>query len=83
MTDRQLETEVQRRLSLPYHRVIFGDPVDGYMGHIAELPGCQTSGDTPVEAIENLTEAMAAWLESSLVSGDAIPDPAPALAPVA
>lgn len=83
MTDRELETEVQRRLSLPYHRVIFGDPVDGYRGHISELPGCFTSGDTPEEAIENLTEAMAAWLESSLVSGDAIPDPAPALAPVA
>ncbi len=83
MTDRQLETEVQRRLSLPYHRGIFGDPVDGYTGHIAELPGCHTSGDTPGEALDNLTEAIAAWRESSLVSGDAIRDPAPALAPVA
>ncbi len=83
MTNPEREAEVQRRLRMPYHRVIFGDPVDGYMGQVPELPGCYTSGDTPVETPANLEEAMAAWLESSLISGDPIPAPARSLAPVA
>ncbi|MGB4860983.1 MAG: type II toxin-antitoxin system HicB family antitoxin [Tepidiformaceae bacterium] len=82
MNDDEREAEVQRRLRLPYHRVIFGDPVDGYMGEVAELPGCYTSGTTPAEALENLDEAMAGWVESCLISGDPIPDPVRALAPV-
>jgi predicted RNase H-like HicB family nuclease len=53
------------------------------MGQIAELPGCCTAGDTPVEALSNVEEAMAGWIESCLISGDPIPDPARALAPVA
>lgn len=80
MNDEEREAEVQRRLRLPYHRVIFGDPVDGYMGEVAELPGCYTSGTTPAEALTNLDEAMAGWIESCLISGDPIPDPVRALA---
>ncbi len=83
MVDDERELEVQRRLRLPYHRVIFGDPVDGYMGQIAELPGCYTSGDTPAETLASLDEAMAAWIESCLISGDPIPEPARGLATVA
>ena len=82
MTDAEREAEIQRLLRLPYHRVVYGDPDDGYMGEVAELPGCLTSGDTPLEALANLDEAMAAWIESRLKSGDAIPSPAKALAPV-
>lgn len=83
MTLQERETEVQRRLRMPYHRVIHGDPVDGYMGEVPELPGCYTSGDTPLETLANLDEAMAAWIESCLISGDPIPGPARALTPVA
>jgi antitoxin HicB len=82
MTDQQREAEIQRRLRLPYHRVILGDPVDGYMGEVPELPGCYTGGDTPAEALSNLEEAMAAWIESCLISGDPIPEPAKSLTPV-
>jgi antitoxin HicB len=83
MTDQEREAEVRRRIRMPYHRVIFGEPIDGYMGQVPELPGCYTCGDTPAEALANLEEAMAAWLESCLISGDPIPGPARALAPVA
>lgn len=82
MNDQEREAEVQRRLRLPYHRVISGDPEDGYMGEVPELPGCYTSGETPAEALANLDEAMAAWIESSLKSGDEIPEPAKVVAPV-
>lgn len=47
MTTDERESEVQRRLRLPYHRVIHGDPDDGYLGEVPELPGCFTSGDAP------------------------------------
>ena len=81
MTDQEREAEVQRRLRLPYHRVIVGDPDDGYMGEVPELTGCYTSGDTPVETLQNPEEAMAAWIEACLLSGDPIPGPARTVTP--
>ncbi|MCA9830217.1 MAG: type II toxin-antitoxin system HicB family antitoxin [Dehalococcoidia bacterium] len=42
-----------------------------------------TAGDTPAEALANREEAMAAWIESCLISGDPIPGPAKSPAPVA
>ncbi len=82
MTDHR-ETEVQRLLTLPYHRVVRGTPTDGYVASVAELSGCLTDGDTPTEALASLDEAMAAWFESHLVHGDPIPGPASSLRPVA
>ncbi len=52
------------------------------MGEVPELPGCYTSADTPAEALANLEEAMAAWIESCLISGASIPEPARSLTPV-
>ncbi len=76
MTPDEIETEVQRRLKMPYHRVITGEPVEGYLGEVPELPGCLTAGETPAEALANLDEAIAAWLEAALKNGISIPEPA-------
>jgi len=46
------------------------------MSQVPELPGCYSCGDTPEEALANIEEAMAAWIESNLLSGDPIPEPA-------
>ena len=35
----------------------------GYTIHIPSLPGCISEGETKEEAIENIREAMALWLE--------------------
>ena len=70
-----LEAQVQAILRRPYHRVITGEPVEGYLGEVPELPGCVTAGETPEEALSNLDEAMAVWIESALVHGDPIPGP--------
>lgn len=76
MTPEDIEREVQRRLRMPYHRVITGEPVEGYLGEVPELPGCYTAGETPGEALANLEEAIAAWLEAALKNSIPIPDPA-------
>lgn len=76
MTPDEIETEVQRRLRMPYHRVITGEPVEGYLGEVPELPGCLTAGETPAEALANLDEAIAALLEAALKNSIPIPDPA-------
>ncbi|MBA4179363.1 MAG: hypothetical protein C0506_02135 [Anaerolinea sp.] len=49
--------------------------VEGYLGEVPELPGCVTAGETAEEALVNLDEAMAVWIESALVHGDPIPEP--------
>lgn len=75
MNDEALEEQVQAIIRRPYHRVITGEPVEGYLGEVLELPGCLTAGETPEEALRNLDEAMAVWIESALVHGDPIPEP--------
>jgi predicted RNase H-like HicB family nuclease len=80
-TKPEVELEIERRLRMPYHRVISGAPEDGYLGQVAEFPGCYTAGDTPAEALANLEEAMAGWIESCLAHGDPIPDPTARLTP--
>jgi antitoxin HicB len=76
VTEEALEAQVQAILRRPYHRVITGEPVEGYLGEVPELPGCLTAGETPEEAVRNLEEAMAVWIESALAHGDPIPEPA-------
>jgi len=75
-TDIDREREIQRLLMLPYHRVITGEPIEGYLGEVVELPGCLTAGESPAEALANLDEAMAAWFEAALITGMPIPGPA-------
>lgn len=76
MTDSERETEVQRRMRMPYHRLIHAKPVEGYLAEVLELGGCFTAGETPEEALANLEEAMAGWFESCLLDGQVIPEPA-------
>ncbi len=76
MNNDVLEAQVQAILRRPYHRVITGEPVEGYLGEVPELPGCVTAGETAEEALGNLQEAMAVWIESALAHGDPIPEPA-------
>jgi len=76
MSEPQRDSRVEAILRRPYHRVVTGEPIEGYLGEVPELPGCATAGETPEEAIRNLEEAMAVWVESALAHGDPIPEPA-------
>ncbi len=79
MTDTELAAAVEQIMRRPYNRVIRGEPVEGYLGEVPELPGCLTAGETAEEALRNLDEAMAVWLEVALLRGNPIPEPAVAL----
>jgi len=76
MTQAEIEREIQRRIRLPYHRVISGDDAEGYLGEVVELPGCITAGESAAEALANLDEAMAAWIEAALKNEIRVPEPA-------
>jgi predicted RNase H-like HicB family nuclease len=77
MTDNPVTPEIKAILSRRYNRLITGDPDEGYLTEVLELDGCVTAGDTPEEALRNLDEGMAVWVESALAHGDPIPVPHP------
>jgi antitoxin HicB len=83
MTEVELDAKVAEIVARPYHRVISGAAEEGYLGEVPELPGCYTAGESPEEALHNLDEAMALWLEVALLNGDSIPEPARALHTIA
>ena len=73
----EIAAQVEELLKRPYRIVVQGEPVEGYLAVVPELPGCVTAGQTPEEAMALLREAMRAWLESVLVDGLPAPEPAP------
>lgn len=76
MAPAELELRMQAVMRRSYHRLVVGDPEEGYLARVHEWPGCLTAGETPEEAIRNLEEAMRLWLRMSLQDGDDIPEPA-------
>ena len=50
---------------LSYKIILEPDPEDGgYVVHCPALPGCYSQGDSRGEAIQNITEAIEAYVES-------------------
>jgi len=75
LTDIALDERVGELLDRPYRKLIRGDRVEGFLAEAPELPGCVTAGETQEEALTNLQEAMAIWLETALAEGADIPEP--------
>ena len=56
------------------YRVLIEQDEDGvFIVEVPALPGCISEGHTKTEAIENIKEAMIAYLESLKAHGDFIP----------
>ena len=56
------------------YRVLIEQDEDGmYVAEVPILPGCISQGRTREEAVENVKEAIAAYLESLEAHGDPIP----------
>ncbi|MCA1715912.1 MAG: type II toxin-antitoxin system HicB family antitoxin [Actinobacteria bacterium] len=58
------------------YRVLIEQDEDGtYVAEVPTLPGCISQGQTREEAVENVREAITAYLESLEAHGDPIPPP--------
>lgn len=73
--DADVEAQVQESLRRPYRMEVRGDPEEGYLATAPELPGCMTAGGTPDEALRLLRDAMASWIEATILAGDPVPEP--------
>lgn len=65
--------KVEDYLALPWGLEVTPEEcTDGtqcYLARITELPGCESHGDTPEEALENLREAQRLYIESMIEDG--------------
>lgn len=60
---------------MKYRALIEQDEDRMYVAEVPSLPGCISQGQTREEAVENVREAIAAYLESLEAHGDPIPPP--------
>jgi len=63
-------------LKRPYTRELLPNSDGTWFARIVELPGCMTEGSSRAEALDNLEDAMTAWLSTAIEDGEAIPEPA-------
>jgi predicted RNase H-like HicB family nuclease len=52
----------------------------GFLVTVPDLPGCMSDGETPEEAIANVQDAIAAWIEAARELERDIPSPSRELA---
>ncbi|GAB4251331.1 MAG: hypothetical protein Kow00122_09000 [Thermoleophilia bacterium] len=56
------------------YRVLLQQDEDGvFVAEVPSLPGCTSQGETRSEAVENIREAILAYLESLEAHGEPIP----------
>ena len=69
--------------SLEYPVIISPLPSEdggGFSVVVPDLPGCMSDGETPEEAIANVQDAIAAWIEAAQDMGRPVPRPSRDLA---
>jgi antitoxin HicB len=52
----------------------------GYLATVPDLPGCMSDGETPEEALKNVQEAIASWIEAATEWKMDVPKPSSPLA---
>lgn len=57
--------------------VFWSDEDDLFIAYAPDLPGCMAHGDTRLEAMESIEQAMELWIDVSREHGDPIPEPRP------
>ncbi len=59
-----------------YEIVIYWDSDDKiFVAEVPDLAGCSAHGETQVEAVRNINDAMTLWLDTAREFGDNIPEP--------
>ena len=56
-----------------YTVVLEKEPDGGYVASVPALPGCVSQGDTRAEALSNIREAIAVYLEDCRETGELVP----------
>lgn len=65
-------------LTASYRLIIEPLPEDeggGFLAIVPDLPGCMSDGATQEEAVTNVRDAIAAWIEAAQDLGHAVPSP--------
>lgn len=75
MKKAELRRQAREVVRAPYLKVIQGEPEEGFLGEVPDLPGCFTAGESEEETLANLSDAMTAWVMTALDDGDPIPPP--------
>jgi predicted RNase H-like HicB family nuclease len=58
------------------YRVLVEEDEDGvFVAEVPSLPGCISQGETREEALANIKEAIAVYVESLEAHGEAVPPP--------
>lgn len=74
-----MESNVNKHLNLPYSTVVVPDVTTEeepcYMAYHPELEGCMSHGDTPEEALHNLSEVRRLYISALIDDGLEIPLP--------
>ena len=52
----------------------------GFAAIVPDLPGCMSDGETPEQAVSNVRDAIAAWIEAAHDLGREVPQPSKHLA---
>ena len=47
----------------------------GFAAIVPDLPGCMSDGETPEQALGNVRDAVAAWIETARDLGRPVPQP--------
>jgi predicted RNase H-like HicB family nuclease len=47
----------------------------GWLAEMPELPGCMSDGDTPTQALDNVMDAIACWIEAAQEDDRPVPTP--------
>lgn len=59
-----------------YHiNIFYSEEDEGYIADIPDLTYCSAFGKTPMEALQELSAAKQAWLETANAKGKPIPSP--------
>ena len=74
-----MEASLEVFVELPYATNVVPDQTtEGSVCYVAshpELPGCMSHGDTPEEAMSNLSEAKKLYIKTLLKKGESVPLP--------
>jgi predicted RNase H-like HicB family nuclease len=55
--------------------IFWSEDDQAYLCIAPDLPGCSAAGDTPLEAIQEMQDAMSSWLQACSAMGRDLPPP--------